>query len=79
MDFECMDCDGNTLHLNEYYMVHDNVWDPVVPESRGMLCIGCLELRLGRLLVASDFTDAPVNHGFTIQSPRLIDRMNSDD
>jgi hypothetical protein len=26
-----------------------------------ILCIGCLEQRIGRTLMASDFTDAPVN------------------
>jgi hypothetical protein len=28
-----------------------------------ILCIPCLELRLGRALTAADFTDAPVNDG----------------
>jgi len=28
---------------------------------REILCIGCLEQRIGRTLMASDFTDAPVN------------------
>ena len=77
--FSCMDCSGNTLHLDEYYMVHDHVWLPVVPGDKGMLCIGCLELRLGRLLNAADFTDAPVNSGYVSRSPRLIDRLTSDD
>jgi hypothetical protein len=79
--FSCMDCSGNTLHLNEFYMVHDHVWDSVISkaETRGMICIGCLELRLGRLLNAADFTDAPVNSGFVERSPRLIDRMTSED
>jgi hypothetical protein len=40
-----------------------------------MLCIGCLEERLGRRLNANDFTDAPVNHGFTWQSERLQNRL----
>jgi hypothetical protein len=47
-------------------MVHDSVWgdagmktNPRKPE--GMLCIGCLEDRLGRRLTPADFTDAEVN------------------
>lgn len=40
-------------------MVTDQVWDSVA--NRGMLCIGCLEQRLGRMLHARDFTDAPIN------------------
>ena len=30
---------------------------PKLPDGRGMLCIGCLELRLGRELNAADFKD----------------------
>lgn len=57
--FTCRDCAACTLCLGEYYMVTDQVWDSVA--NRGMLCIGCLEQRLGRMLHARDFTDAPIN------------------
>ena len=46
--FECAACGVNTLHINEYYMVTDEVWEAAWPQDRGMLCIGCLENRLGR-------------------------------
>ena len=46
-------------------MVHDAVWqaagmptDRLQGAGRGFLCIGCLEGRLGRKLVARDFTSA---------------------
>ena len=74
--FDCMDCGSNTLHINEYYMVTDEVWEAAHPKKRGMLCIGCLEDRLGRLLTKDDFTDAPVNSGnFFTQSARLLSRL----
>jgi hypothetical protein len=72
--FACLDCTDNTHDTNEYYMVHDHIWDGVV-SGHGMLCIGCLEKRLGRRLNADDFTAAPVNHGFTRQSERLQSRL----
>ena len=35
------------------------------PENRGMLCVGCVEERLGRRLQPDDFTDAEINqHAF---------------
>ena len=59
--FACLDCNACTNCNGEYYMVHDEVWKLANPADRGMLCIGCLEQRLGRLLTKDDFTDAPVN------------------
>ena len=73
--FECAACGVNTLHINEYYMVTDEVWQAAWPRQRGMLCIGCLENRLGRELTASDFTDAPINRGVFDYSERLAARL----
>ena len=73
----CALCRVDTLAIREFYMVEDEVWDAAVgPDSfiRGSyLCIGCLELRLGRRLVPDDFTDAPLNE-CRGDSPRLHDR-----
>lgn len=73
--FDCAACKVNTLHIEEYYMVTDEVWSAAWPEHRGMLCIGCLEARLGRTLTASDFTDAPINRGYFGYSERLAARL----
>lgn len=61
--FRCTDCGMCTNCAYEYYMVHDEVWYKAVTvmDKSRMLCIGCLEQRLGRLLTKDDFTDAPVN------------------
>jgi hypothetical protein len=53
--FRCVDCgeekDG------EYYTVADEVWDASgLAPNGGMLCLACLERRIGRLLVFDDFT-----------------------
>ena len=51
-------------------MVHDALWR-AAGNVRGYLCIGCLERRLGRQLVAADFTDAVVNRLEHWHAPRL--------
>ena len=77
----CMDCGYDTLE-DEYYMTRDDVWNAVVPGgmNAGMLCIGCLEKRLGRKLRPEDFLDVPVNdNAINIngnpKSQRLLDRL----
>lgn len=61
-------------------MVHDGVWDAATEDfgGDGMLCIGCLEARLGGKLTADDFTDAPINSGYIFhQSARLQERLST--
>lgn len=58
--FACQDCPEDTLG-GDYYMVHNELWDRVHPNGAGMLCLSCLEIRAGRRLRLSDFTDAPIN------------------
>lgn len=57
----CLDCGTLTWLIGEYYMLQDRVWSEANPAGKGMLCIGCLEHRLGRRLEPSDFTGAPIN------------------
>jgi hypothetical protein len=59
-------------------MVTDQVWSSVA--DRGMLCIGCLEQRLGRMLHARDFTDAPINQVADMTddaSARFLNRLRN--
>ncbi len=77
-DGVCVDCGQHTSLLNEYYRVHDEVWGEArTDEAESMLCIGCLETRIGRQLTPSDFSDAPINYpGFQkAVSARLADRL----
>ena len=73
--FICLDCGVNTHEINEYYMVTDELWESAVPEIDGMLCIGCLERRIGRHLNKFDFIDCPVNDGIFGLSDRVLNRM----
>lgn len=80
--FDCMDCSANTSDMNEYYMVTKEVWILAVPDKKergNMLCIGCLELRLGRILTFMDFLHCPLNClPIVHRSNRLTGRMNGD-
>lgn len=44
----------------DYYMVKNEIWEQFGVKTR-MMCIPCLEEKIGRKLTAEDFTDAPVN------------------
>lgn len=57
----CADCPRNTKH--EHYFVKSEVWfgEAKMPET-GMLCVQCLENRIGRRLQPSDFTNAHINN-----------------
>lgn len=71
----CADCGRCTDKLGEFYMVRDDVWlaAGMTPDG-GLLCIGCLEDRLGRSLCADDFTDAPCNDVTDAYIQLLIER-----
>ena len=65
----CDDCKASTD--GEHYLVHDAVWFEACPNPSAWLCLGCLETRLERWLVPSDFQ--PVNLNF---NPLVEDRSH---
>lgn len=58
---KCLDCGVSTNKIGEHYMLTDKTWYQAHSSERGMLCIGCLEARLGRKLTRNDFNDSHVN------------------
>lgn len=67
----CLDCQIDTVKRGEFYSVCDDVWEASGVRGYGqMLCITCLESRLGRQLVPSDFSQVPLNH------PDYVDRSD---
>jgi hypothetical protein len=82
----CADCGLGTIRAGEWYMVKNAVWEQAwagrrkswhgrVP-GQEILCIACLEQRLGRTLMAYDFTDAEVNDvGKNNISERMRNRL----
>ena len=77
--FACMDChrDTSCAGLKEYYMVQFDMWNDLTNKNERdrMLCIGCLEDRLGRVLKSDDFTDCPLNRETNNKSARLCKRI----
>jgi hypothetical protein len=86
--WSCFTCQRDTFAIGEDYYVVDELWYSYGVE--GMLCIGCLEARLGRQLIAADFkpgfaasvvsgelarSDYSRQTGFK-PSERLVDRCN---
>lgn len=60
--WNCEDCKG----LNDEYMVRNEVWKKIIKNAseanRLLLCLDCLQARLGRRLTPEDFNFAiPVN------------------
>ena len=58
----CVDCGVNCLKINEYYMVTNSCWKRArMATLGGLLCVGCLEKRLGKKLTPRNFMDCPLN------------------
>ena len=79
-EFICKSCHVNTLYIDEYYMLKDEIWQQVSDTHEGMLCIGCVEAILGRKLNCNDFAAVPLNslgdRDFG-KSQRLRDRLQN--
>jgi hypothetical protein len=74
--YACNDCGIDTNAEQEYYMVKDKIWKESKVPKKAMLCILCLEKRLGRMLHKSDFSDAAINQlNFIPRSARLKTRL----
>jgi len=74
----CLDCGFDTIAIGEYYSVHPEIWAQTgISPSGGMLCISCLENRLGYTLTSNDFTDFPINYAPMYRSHKLISRLSS--
>lgn len=64
--------------MNEHYFIHTDVWLSVVGSIKGMLCVGCLEKRLGRKLTKNDFPVITINSPkFGNKSQRLLDMLTA--
>lgn len=82
-DFNCWDCTVNTLDIGEYYTVTDDLWELGTIYAANdnqcgtdvMLCIGCLENRIGGMLTPDDFPPFPINRGIFGLSARLKNRI----
>ena len=72
----CLDCGVDILEIKEFYMIHDELWAQINPQLEGLLCIGCVEKRLGRKLKPEDFPSYEANSYLILpQSHRLKSRI----
>src|SRR5262249_51890611 len=79
VSFDCIDCGGDYDEFG--YMITDAVWaaSGLVPNG-GLLCIGCIERRLGRRLTRADFKLTAfrgVNEQPSSRSLRLRNRLGT--
>lgn len=73
---DCAICGVDTQATHEYYMVTDELWKQH-GVRHGMLCIGCLEQRMGRQLAKKDFATIRMNNPKRERvSERLADRLS---
>lgn len=74
--FLCLDCSVDTGKIHEHYMLVDTTWFSIHASNRGMICIGCVEGRLGRSLTPQDFNNSHVNNPKLYpMSSRLLSRI----
>ena len=67
---------GHHVHNYEWFFVKDRVWQQACRKSEArFLCVGCLEKRIGRKLVAADFKRSPKINFEPQSSVRLRRRM----
>jgi hypothetical protein len=77
--FSCNDCGVNVAcrfgGICEYnFMLNPETWQSL-NLNNGLLCIGCIEKRLGRKLTPNDFDKSAPVTSRTQQSQRLRDRI----
>lgn len=75
--FLCLDCHVDTGKIGEHYMLKDDVWLTIHGSKNGMICLGCVEKRLGRCLTSDDFNDSHVNRpqAGKVMSARFVNRL----
>jgi hypothetical protein len=60
-NFICVDCGKDTWKDDkDYYMIKNDMWDKYGVGEK-MLCMKCIETRLGHKLTRADITDCPLN------------------
>ena len=75
----CLDCKVDTGKIAEHYFIQTDIWMKIVGSNKGMLCVGCLETRLGRKLTSFDFTACTINSPkYEAKSSRLLERLGVD-
>jgi hypothetical protein len=73
--YACNDCGANVVTIGEFYVLKPEIWEGQLGLGQtDKLCIGCLEVRLGRSGGLVDFCQFPVYPWLKPISDRLLDR-----
>jgi len=71
----CNDCKIDTTNIGEFYMLKHTIWNSIATKKE-ILCISCIEKRLKRQLIATDFLDCKLNRDLSRKrSQKLKNRM----
>ena len=70
--FYCMGCGEDVT--DEFFMIHHHLWDTYI-NTRGWICVPCVERRMDRRLTRDDFIMCPINVTTFRKTERLLDRM----
>jgi hypothetical protein len=75
--WHCLDCSKDTDITEGFFMLRDDLWRRLVrrPYRGGMLCLDCVQRRLGRELHHGDFANVPVNQQQAGKCPALARRL----
>lgn len=74
----CLDCGLHVIRAGHWYMVHDEVWEQTgLDKHGGVLCLDCLEHRLGRAVSEEDFksTTTAGHRDFWRDQGRMLPRV----
>jgi hypothetical protein len=68
---KCIDCGKNAQTGEEYFMVHDQLWEKYGAGNE-LLCISCFEKRMGRKLKSDDLQGVFVNEIVNPNTSKLL-------
>lgn len=60
--FKCRGCGILTNKIGEHYYIDSRLWLQANRQHNGMMCIGCVEARIGRSLTPKDFIPCPLHN-----------------
>ena len=73
LNFICKDCDKDTLiDDKDYYMITPELWEKH-GVGKDMLCMDCMEKRLGHKLTKEEIVLCPINTNFNYYTEKILD------
>ena len=72
--YNCHNCSKDCLKNKriDYYMLNDDIWKSIHPNIAGMLCMDCVEKKLGRLLTKEDIKLCPLTTRYNLYTMGIL-------